>query len=534
MKYKLQKVFAPLTMLFLALEGVSFSQVPDSAWVEVPPVGPFTKSAGNPVYVDGLGVQNRLLPGNMVQADGKYWIVADDRSVPPPWRIILISSDDMQNWTYETTAISAASLNDSNRVLLDSPHIFFVDSTWYIFYSSAWSNSRQCVSVAHSGTGDIMGPYIEDNPRLIAPSGITGDWEQARTSEPYLVRMDTADIILYMGDTGKTTERVGMAISKNGVLGPYAKWKSNPVLPFGPGFDTVLVSDPWVFNYHGTYYIGYDGNDNNTQGSRTMCAMTTDFMTFTKSYDTLLAPGPINSWDQLANFRGGLTEFGDLYVLVYAGKDTSSTYQIGIATQPVHKWLKTLSTKAIAFGKIRFNSTKTNTVVVSNLDTATAHAFYIHSTNSRFSTTPTMIRIPPLASISVLVSFTPEDTREYSGFIVVVDSGSDFADSIAVEGSGDLTSVKPHAVPTTFALDQNYPNPFNPSTIITYSVPQATHVLLSVYDERGRKVLKLVDRNRAPGTYRVSFDGSKLASGVYYCRLVAGDFKVVRKMMLLK
>jgi hypothetical protein len=75
----------------------------------------------------------------------------------------------------------------------------------------------------------------------------------------------------------------------------------------------------------------------------------------------------------------------------------------------------------------------------------------------------------------------------------------------------------------TYDLKQNYPNPFNPSTVISYSVGSYTHVTLEVFDIMGRKVAALVDELLQPGSYEVTFDASRLASGLYFYRITAND-----------
>ncbi len=90
------------------------------------------------------------------------------------------------------------------------------------------------------------------------------------------------------------------------------------------------------------------------------------------------------------------------------------------------------------------------------------------------------------------------------------------------------------SLPTKFELWQNYPNPFNPTTTIQYVIPKAEHVTLKVYDELGKEVTTLVNENKEAGQYRVSFNGSNLASGIYYYRITAGEFTEVKKLMLLK
>lgn len=88
--------------------------------------------------------------------------------------------------------------------------------------------------------------------------------------------------------------------------------------------------------------------------------------------------------------------------------------------------------------------------------------------------------------------------------------------------------------PLVFALNQNYPNPFNPSTAITYSVPTTGRVSLNVYTITGQLVTTLVDDVMAPGVHTVTFDASRMASGVYIYRLVADGFTQTHKMTLVK
>ena len=89
-------------------------------------------------------------------------------------------------------------------------------------------------------------------------------------------------------------------------------------------------------------------------------------------------------------------------------------------------------------------------------------------------------------------------------------------------------------LPVEYSLEQNYPNPFNPATKITYSVAASGFVSLKVYDIVGRETAVLVDEHKPAGTYSLKFDASKLSSGMYFYRLIAGGFIETRKMILLK
>jgi len=88
--------------------------------------------------------------------------------------------------------------------------------------------------------------------------------------------------------------------------------------------------------------------------------------------------------------------------------------------------------------------------------------------------------------------------------------------------------------PKAFALEQNYPNPFNPTTTISYSVPKASDVRLTVYDMMGREVTVLAEGRKAPGVYSVEFNGKNFASGVYFYKLKAGSTVLKQKMVMLK
>jgi hypothetical protein len=108
---------------------------------------------------------------------------------------------------------------------------------------------------------------------------------------------------------------------------------------------------------------------------------------------------------------------------------------------------------------------------------------------------------------------------------------------------GEVVGVEDEAwsdpLPDRFELSQNYPNPFNPETRIRYRLPQTAHVDLSVYNVMGQVVCRLVDRQQAAGEHVIIWNGRDeagrpAASGIYFYRLVSGEFHQTRKMLLLK
>ena len=101
-------------------------------------------------------------------------------------------------------------------------------------------------------------------------------------------------------------------------------------------------------------------------------------------------------------------------------------------------------------------------------------------------------------------------------------------------GVGGRSVEKTNSVPKVFNLYQNYPNPFNPTATIKYDLPKDVKVLIKVYDILGREVKKLVDEFKKAGSYTVDFNGTNLASGVYFYRIEAGDYVMSKKMVLVK
>jgi len=109
----------------------------------------------------------------------------------------------------------------------------------------------------------------------------------------------------------------------------------------------------------------------------------------------------------------------------------------------------------------------------------------------------------------------------------VADIGSLPFDHLAAEPRGA-------ELPQRFALNQNYPNPFNPTTEIRFDLATAAKVELCVFNTLGQKVATLMNESRPAGSYRVHWDGSGMASGVYLYRLQAGNFAETRKMVLMR
>jgi hypothetical protein len=146
-------------------------------------------------------------------------------------------------------------------------------------------------------------------------------------------------------------------------------------------------------------------------------------------------------------------------------------------------------------------------------------------------------------------SFTALDTLKGSGNNYVdknIDQNQNYTYRVKAYnelGSSDYsnevsliqTNIKEkEGIPTEYSISQNYPNPFNPITVINYQVPVQSYIVIRIYNTLGNEVATLVNGNHLPGKYQVSFDGSNLASGVYFYRMQTADFTDTKKLMLVK
>jgi len=133
----------------------------------------------------------------------------------------------------------------------------------------------------------------------------------------------------------------------------------------------------------------------------------------------------------------------------------------------------------------------------------------------------------------------PGDELLWRAELSYVDGVAPECTSVTVEW-GEPVGVDDNEIPTRFALRQNTPNPFNPVTTIAYDVPASGgHVTITIYDVSGRRVRTLVDSPQEPGSLAAVWDGTdetgeRVGSGIYYCRMRAGEFEQTTNLTLLK
>lgn len=128
------------------------------------------------------------------------------------------------------------------------------------------------------------------------------------------------------------------------------------------------------------------------------------------------------------------------------------------------------------------------------------------------------------------ISYLYTDKNVFSGTHLYRLKQIDFNGSFVYSNTIEVTIE----VPVNYNLAQNYPNPFNPSTKISFSIPEAGHVTLKIYNLLGVEVATLIDENMSGGKHQIEFDGRSLGSGVYFYTMKAGEFTQTRKMMMVK
>ena len=142
-------------------------------------------------------------------------------------------------------------------------------------------------------------------------------------------------------------------------------------------------------------------------------------------------------------------------------------------------------------------------------------------------------------SLTLQVPVTTSGTNSWQVYMVVAQRKSlatimSAPDSIRGVTLVGINGAEVNQAPVEVTLKQNYPNPFNPTTIIRYGLPFKTTVCLAIYNTLGQTVATLVDGEQEAGFHEARFDGSNLASGIYFCRLKADRSVRTSKLLLVR
>jgi hypothetical protein len=195
---------------------------------------------------------------------------------------------------------------------------------------------------------------------------------------------------------------------------------------------------------------------------------------------------------------------------------------------------------SIDFGNVFVDSSKTDSVTVTNTGNATLDISSVLSDNAEFTVTPNTGNLPPGGSMQFYITFAPVDTGMETGNIIFTHNGMTSPDTVTVAGNGDvgIEETKTPRLPAVNGLSQNYPNPFKTAMCIRYQVPRSGIVTIAIYDVSGQHIKTLVNERKKAGYYSVRWNGRNetnkpISAGTYFCRMQTGEYSSVKKIILM-
>ena len=428
------------------------------------------------------------------------------KSLTTLWMLVIVlavgagQASGQYPWTKDTRnpVLSGGAIGSWNRHLFAPCVLFNTDSSRYEMWfgassgtTSDWRPYRVGFATSKDGISWTMYPSA-----VLSPT--PGTWDAYTVEIPMVIRENGGYKMWYSGSaTGVSSLHIGYATSHDGIN--WTKYSGNPLL--GPGkatWEDESVYSCAVMSFPGGYQMWYGGSDSSVSEVSIGYATSSDGIIWQRdtANNPVLKPGASGQWDALGGNVPRVLHKGGTYYLWYEGWGTISASQrsIGAATSK-----------------------------------DTGRTWTKYANNPALSPSPGTWDATDAEPGSVLLRGDTLDMW-YDG------GDNSFVYRIGHATSPIVTGIaeRDGEVPQHFMLSQNYPNPFNPSTTIKYELAKSSHVSLIVYDILGRQASVLVNERREAGVHEVKFDGSNLASGVYFCRLQAGDFVQSKKLLLLK
>jgi predicted GH43/DUF377 family glycosyl hydrolase len=386
----------------------------------------------------------------------------------------------------------------------------------------------------------------ENNPVLI--TGSAGSWENHYVAFCSIIYDSTTSIfkMWYTGGQGVLLGNIGYATSPDGWN--WEKYENNPVLITGSAgsWDDYAVISPSVVVEGNTYHMWYSGYDESL--IEIGYATSSDGINWTKyENNPVLEVGPEGSWDENWVYWPSVIVIDSIFHMWYASVDDD---KIGYATSPDGiKWTKHPSNPVLDKGpagtwedlfvsgpNVLFHDDTFHMWYYGGRDMDIRRIGYATSPDGltwiKYENNPIFLPTEDWENIKVQ---NPHVLLIDSTFHMWYSGGGFFDWRIGYATAALFTGIN-HTdnVPMGYTLSQNYPNPFNPLTTIEFTLPKSENVELKVYNIHGKKVSTLVSKNLNHGNHTYTFDGKNLASGIYYYQLVTGNYRQVKKMILLK
>jgi len=113
-------------------------------------------------------------------------------------------------------------------------------------------------------------------------------------------------------------------------------------------------------------------------------------------------------------------------------------------------------------------------------------------------------------------------------------NASNYDPGASIDNGNCILAIEMHTIPQYYNISSIYPNPFNPITRINYGIPEYSKVEIIVYNLTGNKVTSLINEFQMPGNYQIVWNADNYPSGMYFIKLMAGEFIKTQKLMLVK
>jgi hypothetical protein len=222
-----------------------------------------------------------------------------------------------------------------------------------------------------------------------------------------------------------------------------------------------------------------------------------------QSFSEILAPTSISSKNSLA-----LNSFNDLFYSSTQGDN--QLYGIYHSNYPYQNWIKLYSgiTYSIEIDYDNIIYTSVNNGVISSEDNGNNWKLIFNENTSR--------------------AFAHDLKIDDNILFIATNSYGLY------ELQNPTNIVEENNLLSTYQLYQNYPNPYNPTTKIKFTIPRSELVKIKVYDILGKEIQILLNEYKQAGVYEVEFDASNLPSGIYFYRMISGDYLGTKKMILLR
>jgi len=369
--------------------------------------------------------------------------------------------------------------------------LYNADSSRYEMWFTAGAQASFPYNIGYAWSDDGISWNVHtSNPVL---TSTPGSWDAYMVFDPLVIRDNGQYKMWYAGiETTALLTKIGFATSTNGI-----NWTKHPypvLLAGTASWESAAVSHPFVIPYSYGYKMWYSGSSAGASQTAFGYATSSDGIDWQK--DTLNNPillsGAISQWDRVV-YGPEILYIDNLYYMFYTGQN--NLYQsdkVGLATSSdgIHNWNKHVSSPVLQPTPGQWDGSRTILGSVF-MEDDTLKMYYAGSNGPNWEI--------GLATSSIISSIEQETT-----------------------------------LPTEFALEQNFPNPFNPTTKIKYSAPQASQVVVKVFDVLGNEIATLLNEEKPAGTYELTWSAASLPSGVYFYRIQAGEFISTKKMLLLK